>query len=167
MSTAAGHASQRQPEPRPAAPLLRAVAPARRQHRLPFLLLTAALVVAGVLALVVLNVTVSQQAFAIAHLRQANHDAETRYNQLQAQVDTLRAPARIAQLARAHGMVPAGRPRVATLPGSAAGSAPPEAATSPAASGEAAGAATSPAAPDSDQAWSGDPFPLKRYLAEP
>ena len=167
MSMAAGAASRHQPASRPAPPRLRAVAPGRRPSRLAFLLLTALLLVAGVLALVVLNIQVSQQAFTIAHVRQANQDAETRYSQLQAQVDTLRAPARIAQFAHAHGMVPAGRPHVASLPGSAQATPPPEAATSPAAPGEATGAATSPAAPASGQAWPADPFPLKQYLAEP
>jgi hypothetical protein len=160
MSMAAGRAAPTRPAPRPPAPplfRLRAVAPVGRRRRLPFVLLTLGLMVAGVLGLVTLNVTVSQQAFEIAHLSQANREAERRYGALQAEVDRLKAPGRITRVATGRGMVPAGRPRVAAWPGGrpATGS---------------RGQATSPAAPGTrqgDSAWAQDPDPLKPYLAQP
>jgi Tfp pilus assembly protein PilV len=175
MSTAAGPAYRPRPshDPRPDPRRLRAVGQAQRVRRLPFIILAALIVVAGVLGLLSLNVNVNQQAFAIAELERANRDAENRYATLQADIDRLKAPDRIAlQAARQH-LVPAGRPRVSTWPGSKPGGATsPGAATSPAAPG--AGSAGDPnwasrdssGSPD-DQAWPQDPFPLKRYLAEP
>ena len=163
MSTAAGRAYRPRPthEPRPEPRRrLRAVTPARRVPRLPFIVLAALVVVAGVLGLVSLNVNVNQQAFAIARLERANREAENRYASLQADLDRLKAPDRIAREAAKRHLVPAGRPRVERWPGSQAGDT-----TSP-------GAATSPAAPGAGSsgradAWPQDPFPLKQYLAEP
>ncbi len=152
MSMAAGPAYRPRPshDPRPdPRRRLRAVGQVRRVRRLPFIILAALIVVAGVLALLSLNVNVNQQAFAIAELER---------------------PDRIAREAARQHLVPAGRPRVSTWPGSKPGEA-----TSP-------GAATSPAAPGAgptgdptwgsqgsseSDAWSQDPFPLKQYLAEP
>jgi cell division protein FtsB len=164
MSIAAGPAYRPRPseDPRPdRRRRLRAVRQARRVRRLPFIVLAALIVVAGVLALLSLNVNVNQQAFAIAKLERSNRDAENRYASLQADIDRLKAPDRIAREAARQHLVPAGRPRVGTWPGSRPGEA-----TSP-------GAATSPAAPgardssDDASTWSQDPFPLKQYLAEP
>jgi hypothetical protein len=159
MSMAAGRAASTRPapRPRPAPRQLRAVAPSRRRRRLPFVLLTLGLMVAGVLGLVTLNVTVNQQAFTIARLSGDNRQAERRYTVLQADVDRLKAPERITRVAASRGMVTAGRPRVAAWPGGrpATGS---------------RGSATSPAAPGTrpgDGAWAQDPFPLKPYLAQP
>jgi cell division protein FtsL len=151
--------------PRPQHPGLRAVAPAVRVRRLPFLLLTLAVIVAGVLGLVSLNVTVNQQSFQISRLQRDTRAAEARWTDLQAEVDRLKAPARIAAAAKAGHLVPAGRARVAAWPGSrwrGREVASPGAATSPAAPG--AGLARG----DDESGWTaGDPFPLKRYLAEP
>jgi hypothetical protein len=164
MSIAAGPAYRPRPseDPRPdRRRRLRAVRQARRVRRLPFIVLAALIVVAGVLALLSLNVNVNQQAFAIAKLERSNRDAENRYASLQADIDRLKAPDRIAREAARQHLVPAGRPRVGTWPGSRPGEA-----TSP-------GAATSPAVPgardssDDASTWSQDPFPLKQYLAEP
>ena len=173
MSMAAGPAYRPRPshDPRPdPRRRLRAVGQVRRVRRLPFIILAALIMVAGVLALLSLNVNVNQQAFAIAELERSNRDAENRYASLQADIDRLKAPDRIAREAARQHLVPAGRPRVSTWPGSKPGEA-----TSP-------GAATSPAAPGAgptgdptwgsqgsseSDAWSQDPFPLKQYLAEP
>jgi cell division protein FtsL len=144
---------------------LRAVIPVSRVPRLPFLLLTLAVIVVGVLGLVALNVSVNQQSFEITRLQRENRAAETRWSATQAEVDRLSSPARIAKAARAARMVPAGRPRVAAWPGSRVrgrGSASPGAAPSPAAPG------AGRVAGDGQSGWTaGDPFPLKRYLAEP
>jgi hypothetical protein len=159
MSMAApGHATSTRPAQRqPAQRRLRAVTSRRRLPRLPFVLLTLGLAVAGVMGLVALNVTVNQQAFEIARLSRENREAERRYTIYQAEVDRLKAPGRIAQVAARRGLVPAGRPHMVAWPGSkpAAGS---------------RGAATSPASPGTrpgDAGWAQDPFPLKPYLAQP
>jgi cell division protein FtsL len=166
MSTATGPArSAPRTAPRPQRPRLRAVAPVIRVPRLPFLLLTLAVIVVGVLGLVALNVSVNQQSFQISRLQADTRAAEARWTDLQADVDRLKAPARIAKTASAAKLVPAGRVRVVAWPGSRSRGrnvASPGAATSPAAPG--AGLARG----DDDAGWTlGDPFPLKRYLAEP
>jgi hypothetical protein len=119
--------------------------------------------VAGVFGLVALNVSVNQQSFRISELQRQNRLAEARWTALQADVDRLKAPARIAKAATAARLAPAGRPRVVAWPGSRGRTvATPGAATSPAAPG--AGLARG----DEQSGWTaGDPFPLKRYLAEP
>jgi cell division protein FtsL len=164
MSTTTTARAQR-PASRPQLqlPRLRAVAPISRVPRLPFLLLTIAAIVAGVFGLVALNVSVNQQSFQISELQRQNRLAEARWTALQADVDRLKAPARISKAAQSAKLAPAGRPRVVALPGSRGR----DVATP--------GAATSPAAPgagltrgDDQSGWTaGDPFPLKRYLAEP
>ena len=144
---------------------LRAVIPAHRASRLPFLLLTLAVMVVGVLGLVALNVSVNQQSFEVSRLQRENRAAEARWTAMQAEVDRLKAPSRIAKAASAAHLVPAGRARVVAWPGSRVrgrSTASPGAATSPAAPG--AGLARG----DDQSGWTaGDPFPLKRYLAEP
>ena len=165
MSSATGQARAQRQAPRPQLqlPRLRAVAPISRVPRLPFLLLTIAVIVAGVFGLVALNVSVNQQSFRISALERQNRLAEARWTALQADVDRLKAPARIAKAGKAAQLAPAGRPRVVAWPGSRGRTvATPGAATSPAAPG--AGLARG----DDQSGWTaGDPFPLKRYLAEP
>jgi hypothetical protein len=175
MSMAAGPAYRPRPshDPRPdPRRRLRAVGQAQRVRRLPFIILAALIVVAGVLGLLSLNVNVNQQAFAIAKLERANRDAENRYASLQADIDRLKAPDRIAREAARQHLVQAGRPRVSTWPGSKPGEATsPGAATSPAAPGAGSNGDPTWGSQDSgssgSDAWSQDPFPLKQYLAEP
>jgi cell division protein FtsL len=137
--------------------------------RLAFALLTALVVVAGVLALAALTVTVNQQAFAVARLEQANRQAATRYSALQAEVDALKSPARVSRVAHDRGLRPAARARIVKWPSAARGggdaSLAPTAATSPAAVGAATADDPVKAA---GQVWTeDDPFPLKHYLAQP
>jgi cell division protein FtsL len=162
-TTNSARAPRQAPRPQLQLPRLRAVAPISRVPRLPFLLLTVAAIVAGVFGLVALNVSVNQQSFRISELQEQTSQAEARWTALQADVDRLKAPARIAKAGRAAGLAPAGRPRVVAWPGSRGRNvAPPGAASSPAAPG--AGLARG----DDQSGWTaGDPFPLKRYLAEP
>ena len=155
-ATTTARAPRQAPRPQLQLPRLRAVAPISRVPRLPFLLLTLAAIVAGVFGLVALNVSVNQQSFRISELQKQNRLAEARWTALQADVDRLRAPARIAKAARSARLVPAGRPRVDAWPGGRGGR---NVATP--------GAATSPAAPGAGLAQGDDPYPLKRYLAEP
>ncbi len=156
-------APESRPEPRSR---LRVVSPVHRVPRLPFVVLTSGAIVGGVLGLLSLNVSVNQQAFTIASLEQRNHAAEARYTTLQAQVDLLKSPDRIAKAAAAEHLVPAARPHVTAWPGEHPGTqTSPRAASSPAALG--AGSSTTSTSTDGT-AWSAqDPFPLKRYLAEP
>ena len=164
MTSTTARAQRQAPRPQLQLPRLRAVAPVSRVPRLPFLLLTLAAIVAAVFGLVALNVSVNQQSFRISELQEQNRLAEARWTALQADVDRLKAPARIAKAGAAARLAPAGRPRVVAWPGSRGRVvATPGAATSPAAPG--AGLAQG----DDDQSgWTaGDPFPLKRYLAEP
>jgi cell division protein FtsL len=140
-SATSARAPRQAPRPQLQLPRLRAVAPISRVPRLPFLLLTLAAIVAGVFGLVALNVSVNQQSFRISELQEQNRQAEARWTALQADVDRLKAPARIAKAAKAAGLAPAGRPRVVAWPGSRGRNV---------------------------AGWTaGDPFPLKRYLAEP
>ena len=132
----AGHARAPRQAPRPTSSCRGCgPAPISRVPRLPFLLLTMAAIVAGVFGLVALNVSVNQQSFRISELQRQNRLAEARWTALQADVDRLKAPARIAKAARSARLVPAGRPRVVAWPGSASKMWPPGAATSPAAPG--------------------------------
>ena len=157
MSATTGQARAPRQAPRPQfqLPRLRAVVPVSRVPRLPFLLLTIAAIVAGVFGLVALNVSVNQQSFQISELQRQNRLAEADWTALQADVDRLKAPARIAKAAKSARLAPAGRPRVVAWPGSRG-----RVVATP-------GAATSPAAPGAGLAQGDDPFPLKRYLAEP
>jgi cell division protein FtsL len=162
-TTGQARAARQAPRPQLQLPRLRAVAPIRRVPRLPFLLLTAAAIVAGVFGLVALNVSVNQQSFRITELQEQNRQAEARWTALQAEVDRLKAPARIAKAGKAARLAPAGRPRV--VAGLVSGAHPlttpgPPPPPPPPGAGLTRG--------DDQSGWTaGDPFPLKRYLAEP
>jgi hypothetical protein len=136
----------------------------RRGRRLPFLLLTGLVVVAGVLALAALTTAVNQQAFAVARLEQANRSAAARYSLLQAEVDGLRSPARVAGVARSRGLQPVHRARIVRWPGPTGDRSPTPAAASSLAAG---GVRTDPAKTDGWVWTLDDPFPLKHYLAQP
>ncbi len=118
MTSTTARAPRQAPRPQLQLPRLRAVAPISRVPRLPFLLLTIAAIVAGVFGLVALNVSVNQQSFRISELQRQNRLAEARWTALQADVDRLKAPARIAKAAKTARLAPAGRPRVVAWPGS-------------------------------------------------
>ena len=161
-SPAASRAPRRGIRPQPdRQPLV--LAKAAQASRVPFVLLTAGVVVAGVLALAALTVTVNQQAFAVARLEQSTRAGAARYSELQAEVGVLRSPARISRVAHQRGLRPVLRARIVRWPSSPEGEVPttPAAATSPAA----VGVRTDPL---EGQAWTpADPLPLKHYLAQP
>lgn len=164
-STSTGRSPARTPRPEP--PRRLKVIPARPpRRRLPFLLLVGATIVAGVLGLSALSVAVNQQAFRISELTAASRDVERRYSVLQAEVDELRSPQRIAAIAQHRGLQPVTRARIQSWPGQpAAQRTEPEAASSPAASHPEGGDATKELA---GRVWTpDDPFPLKHYLAQP
>jgi cell division protein FtsL len=163
MTTSSARAQRQAARPHLQLPRLRAVAPISRVPRLPFLLLTIAAIVAAVFGLVALNVSVNQQSFRISELQEQNRQAEARWTALQADVDRLKAPARIAKAGATARLAPAGRPRVVAWRGlGARGVSPRGMASPPPPPG--AGLAQG----DDQSGWTaGDPFPLKRYLAEP
>ncbi|HKE98553.1 MAG TPA: hypothetical protein VKG45_06465 [Actinomycetes bacterium] len=175
MTQAASHAPPRPARAPRAEPQhrLRVIRAPRAGSRLPFLALAGLVVVVGVLGLAALTVAVNQQAFAIARLEQQTRDSAGRYTVLQADVDRLRSPARLSQVARERGLGAATPARFqrwpsardATTPAAArdgtASQAAPTAAPSPAAAG-------APTAADAGRVWTpDDPFPLKQYLAQP
>jgi hypothetical protein len=179
VTQAASHAPARPARAARPEPLrLRLIGSGRQASRLPFLALTGLVVILGVLGLAALTVAVNQQAFAIARLEQAGREAAGRYSVLQADVDRLRAPARLGKVAEDRGLAPVGRTRVVRWPSAperrgaaasggdaAASRAAPAAAAPPAAAGP-----PPPARPGADpgRIWTpDDPFPLKQYLAQP
>jgi len=183
-SQAATRAQQRQVRlPQPEQFRLRLASRVQPVSRLAFVLLTAVVVVAGVLALAALTVAVNQQAFSVARLEAANKASATRYSVLQAEVDALSSPARVSRVAQARGLRPITKARIVRWPsatGSGGGaSLAPTAATSPAAVGATAARANGAAGVPADgetadpvkaagQVWTqDDPFPLKHYLAQP
>ena len=184
MSSQAATRAQRQVRaPQPEHFSLRLARRVQPTSRLAFVVLTALVVVAGVLALAALTVAVNQQAFTVARLEEANKRSAARYTVLQAEVDTLSSPARVARVAQARGLRPISKAHIVRWPtttGSGGASLAPTAATSPAAVGATAarangatgfpsqdGATTDPVKA-AGQVWTqDDPFPLKHYLAQP
>jgi len=137
---------------------LRVVAPSRRARRAPFVILLATVIGAGVLGLVALSIAVNQQAFALAELERSTHDLTVRHSTLRADVDRLRAPARIERIARQRGLEPVQRARIAAWPGAAGAKA----------GGKAGGQVATPPASAGGRLWTvDDPHPIKHYLAQP
>jgi cell division protein FtsL len=173
-SQAATRAGQRAVRAPQQPPLRLRLARPRPASRLAFAVLTALVVVAGVLALAALTVAVNQQAFTVAGLEQATRQSATRYSVLQAEVDALRSPARVSRVAHERGLRPISRARIVRWPSAprSGGNASlaPAAATSPAAAGASKSAAGDNVDPvkSAGQVWTeDDPFPLKHYLAQP
>ena len=139
---------------RPRKPAL-AVVPARRPQpvRGAFAGVVAAVLGLGLLALLGLNTLLGQNAFVIQDLRQQTAQLSDREEALRQEVAELEAPARLADQARALGMVPAPQPAFvdpvtgAVLGVPAPGVAPPKPAPAPAPAPAAAAAADPAAAP--------------------
>lgn len=91
----------------------RLTVPARVQvpsPRFPFVTLVTMILVGGVVGLLLFNTSMQQAAFAAAALeRQAQALAE-RQQTLEMELEELRDPQRLAEAARAQGMVPVSRP---------------------------------------------------------
>jgi cell division protein FtsL len=141
-----------------------------RVPKAPFVLLTGAVIVAGVIALAALTTAVNQQAFSIAKLDRDNKAAATQYSVLQSEVDALQAPARVSQVAHERGLKPISKARIVNWPSSGGRQASPTpgAATSPAAAGVSTTDPARDAARAAGRVWTpDDPFPLKHYLAQP
>jgi cell division protein FtsL len=103
-------APQAPPHKRPAdRPDLRVVAP--RRHPGVYLLVIAAVTVLGVVGIVSLNALAAESSFAARELTTEANELERRYDELTAEVASLRAPARIRRVAEADlGMIMAEQP---------------------------------------------------------
>ncbi len=132
-----------------------AVVPARRPQpvRGAFAGVVAAVLGLGLLALLGLNTLLGQNAFVIQDLRQQAAQLSDREEALRQEVAELEAPARLADQARALGMVPAPQPAFvdpttgAVLGVPAPGVAPPKPAPAPDPAPAAVDPAAAPAAP--------------------
>lgn len=76
-----------------------------RAPRVPFLVLVTLLLVGGVVGLLLFNTSMQQAAFTATQLEQQARDLEARQEALAMQLDDLRDPQRIADVACAQGMV--------------------------------------------------------------
>ena len=95
----------------PARPPLRLVAPTPRHvPRAPYVLLSLGVVVGGLIALLVLNTVVSQDAFTVHELERRTAALREQEQQLRREVAALEAPAALAAQATKLGLVPAGDP---------------------------------------------------------
>ncbi|HEY0359182.1 MAG TPA: hypothetical protein VGD11_11415 [Mycobacteriales bacterium] len=101
----------------PESPRLRVVPPAELPApRAPFVLLVLGLVVAGLVALLMLNTLVNENSFRIHALTTKQEQLDLREQQLQRQVDKLETPGSMEAAARRLGLVPAGTPAFIELP---------------------------------------------------
>jgi hypothetical protein len=102
----------------PEKPRLRVVPPANLPApRAPFVLLVLGLVVAGLVALLMLNTLVNENSFRLHALTTEQQKLDLREQQLKRQVDTLETPGSMEAAARRLGLVPAGTPAFIALPG--------------------------------------------------
>jgi len=98
-------------------PQLRAVpAPLWRAPLAPFVIVAVALVVAGLLALLMLNTLVAEDSFRVRQLEQQTTALREQEQVLLAQVARLDSPAELAEKAGKLGLVPAGSPAFLELP---------------------------------------------------
>jgi len=77
----------------------------RRAPRVPFLVLVSLLLVAGVVGLLLFNTSMQQAAFTAAQLEDQAENLQAREEALAMQIDDLRDPQRVAEMACSQGMV--------------------------------------------------------------
>jgi hypothetical protein len=104
--------------PAPASrPPLRVVPPrAIRPARTPFVLLVTGLLSLGLIALLLLNTALAEGSFTLSALQRDQAVLAGRAQALEQDLARLQAPQRLADQARALGMVPAGNPVFLTTP---------------------------------------------------
>ena len=91
----------------------RLTVPARVQvasPRFPFVTLVTMILVGGVVGLLLFNTSMQQAAFAAAVLERQAQGLAERQQTLEMELEELRDPQRLAEAARAQGMVPVSRP---------------------------------------------------------
>jgi len=108
--------------------------------RAPFVAAVLAILAVGLIGLLGLNTALAQDSFRLHRLQVSNKDLADREQVLRAEVDRLQAPAALAALAQAQGMVPGGPPVFLRLPDGVVLGEPVPAAAAP--------AGTQPAGPD-------------------
>jgi cell division protein FtsB len=102
----------------------------RRAPRVPFLVLVAAVLLTGVVGLLVFNTHMQQTSFQATALEAKATTLHAQEQALRMELDTLRDPQRVAQRARALGMVPIANPAFLQISdGTVLGEAVPAAAT--------------------------------------
>jgi len=149
----------------PDAPRVRLVAPpASSRRRLPFGILCGAVLLLSLLAVLLLNISLSHGAYELHALAGEQQDAGERREALAEQLERTGAPAELGRRAAELGMVPAGTAAVVRLPdGEVVGVPTPAAEPAAAAEGAAAGA-TGPAVVepvDPDDVAADEPAPAQ------
>lgn len=126
-------ASRRPGVRRPARPTLTLVAPPpRARGNLPFVLLCSFVLAAGLLVVLLLNMSLSQGAYQIHELERDGALAADQASQLQEEIAVTRSTERLAERATTLGMVPASSSMFLSLPdGRVLGVAPQGGATEP------------------------------------
>jgi hypothetical protein len=126
--------------PRPQAPRLKVVAPARSGSRTGLALLAVALLAGGLITLLMLNISLSRGSYQLSDAKTEQRKLEERRQALQEQIQAASAPQRLASRARDLGMVPAPNTAFVEVPsGKVRGK--PAAAEAPAAGSKASGTA--------------------------
>lgn len=113
LSTAAARttAPLRAPRRAPSRPPLRLVeAGARQVSRVPFLVLCAALLMSGLVAVLVLNTTLSQGSFTLAELQTKAATLDDQELALRQDIDAVSSSGNLAAAAAGLGMAPASEP---------------------------------------------------------
>jgi len=102
--------------PRPPAPRLKVVAPARSGSRTGLALLAVALLAGGLMTLLVLNISLSRGSYQLSDAQLEGRKLAERQQALEEQIEAARAPQRLAARARDLGMVPAPNTAFVELP---------------------------------------------------
>ncbi|GMA18937.1 hypothetical protein MM440_04760 [Arsenicicoccus piscis] len=110
-ATTASAAPARAPRRLPAPPALRLVrASGSRATRVPFLGIAAALLTLGLIAVLVLNITLSQGSYTVHDLREKSATLADTRTALDQDLNTVSSAPHLAQQAAQLGLVPAGSP---------------------------------------------------------
>jgi hypothetical protein len=91
-------------------------APALRLPRAPFALFMAAIVVAGIVGVLVLNTKINENSFRLGDLRETQAALSLQEQQLEQQLADLESPGNLRAAATRLGLVPAGTPAYISLP---------------------------------------------------
>jgi hypothetical protein len=133
--------------PRPQAPRLKVVAPARSGSRTGLALFAVALLAGGLITLLMLNISLSRGTYQLSDAKTEQRKLEERRQALQEEIQAASAPQRLASRARDLGMVPAPNTAFVEVPSGkvrgkpAAATAAPKAKSSPKSSSRSSGTA--------------------------
>jgi hypothetical protein len=102
--------------PRPPAPRLKVVAPARSGSRTGLALLAVALLAGGLITLLLLNISLSRGSYQLSDAQGEQRKLTERQQALEEEIEAARAPQHLAARARDLGMVPAPNTAFVELP---------------------------------------------------